>query len=303
MRTSADGAGGTGAPLFGLAAAAARAGTGAPRRAPRTVGNDTVRPLWRAEGEPRPGEAHATLSCLTPGLRSALAVAGSAHADALRCGVSAWWPWPWLDTRPPAPGAAALPPPPFLRVSAAHPLEWCEATSELRYAAPAAAAAGGGAPPPPAAAFAAFPRDDDAPLPPRVLYFELTVVSPGDGGVITLGVCPPSYAVSHRAAHPGWQPGSAGYHGDDGHLFLGSGRGARRYGVEFGRVVGDVVGCGLVLPAGDVFFTRNGVHLGVAACRVPLPVIPVVAMRSPGASVVLNFGNAPFAFQPRGVRV
>ena len=383
-----DSAAAGGAPLFGLTASAAA--LGAPRRADARAPphDEGVRPLWRTEGEPRPGARHhSTLARLTPSLTSARAAAGDAHADTLRAGVT---PWRLVG---PAMAAGAQPQP--LRVVASAPLAWTGADSTLCYAGgPADAAAA------PAAAFVVFSgdRQDDAGITmigkrahvywpgedgwfeavvtdfdavkgehcltynfgtaeeqcewvdlsilvldtdkfkwvdapplrildlgshimaraksqlmekaadaqlddqPRVVYFELTVVSPGAGGIITLGVCPPGFVHTRASSHPGWAPGSVGYHGDDGHAFCGAGTG-RPYGAPFGRRAGDVVGVGVVLPAGDVFFTRNGRHLGIAAARVPLPLTPMVAMRSPGAAVTLNFGGAPFAFQPHGVRV
>lgn len=60
----------------------------------------------------------------------------------------------------------------------------------------------------------------------------------------------------------GWERESFGYHGDDGHFFANSGSGTA-YGPTYQE--GDVVGCGLNTMTGDLFFTKNGVFLGVAA--------------------------------------
>jgi len=59
---------------------------------------------------------------------------------------------------------------------------------------------------------------------------------------------------------PGWFDGTFGYHGDDGQKYLGSGD-----GLLYSRAykVGDIVGCG-VDKGGNLFFTKNGVHLGKA---------------------------------------
>ena len=58
---------------------------------------------------------------------------------------------------------------------------------------------------------------------------------------------------------PGWDNGSWGYHGDDGKKFADMSTG-RAYGPMYGT--GDVIGCGTNLQTGDVFFTKNGKHLG-----------------------------------------
>lgn len=64
---------------------------------------------------------------------------------------------------------------------------------------------------------------------------------------------------------PGWFRDSWGYHGDGGRFFLKSGSPEEppvvcrlKYGI------GDTVGCG-VDEEGNLFFTRNGEHLGKLA--------------------------------------
>ena len=58
---------------------------------------------------------------------------------------------------------------------------------------------------------------------------------------------------------PGWDKGSYGYHGDDGHLFCSSGSGIA-YGPTF--TTGDYVGCCVNFLENSCFFTRNGYNLG-----------------------------------------
>ena len=58
---------------------------------------------------------------------------------------------------------------------------------------------------------------------------------------------------------PGWDSGSWGYHGDDGHSFNESGRG-KGYGPTYDQ--GDIIGCGVNFERGTAFFTKNGEMLG-----------------------------------------
>lgn len=61
---------------------------------------------------------------------------------------------------------------------------------------------------------------------------------------------------------PGWNKGSWGYHGDDGKIF-------KQYGIgyPFGELygAGDVIGCGADLERYEIFFTKNGHHIGKCA--------------------------------------
>jgi Ran-binding protein 9/10 len=59
---------------------------------------------------------------------------------------------------------------------------------------------------------------------------------------------------------PGWDQTSYGYHGDDGYFFASSGKGVE-YGPTF--TTRDVIGCGLNFVTREIFFTKNGQHLGI----------------------------------------
>jgi hypothetical protein len=58
---------------------------------------------------------------------------------------------------------------------------------------------------------------------------------------------------------PGWDKGSYGYHGDDGHSFCSSGSGIA-YGPTF--TTGDYVGCCVNFLENSCFYTRNGCNIG-----------------------------------------
>ena len=96
---------------------------------------------------------------------------------------------------------------------------------------------------------------------------------------------------------PGWNAGSYGYHGDDGLKFCSKylGRG-RDYSTIYSS--GDVIGCGIV--ANNIFFTRNGKHLGVAFRGValdPTNLYVMIGLHTDGEpQIKVNFGQTPFVF-------
>jgi len=132
------------------------------------------------------------------------------------------------------------------------------------------------------------------PIPPScgIFYFEITVISKGRDGYIGVGVCTSNMPLTRL---PGWEKNSYGYHGDDGHLFKGSGSG-RIYGPTY--TTGDTVGCCINFVQNTLFFTKNGVPLGEAANDIKnLPnLYPCIGLRTPGESITVNFGQSPFSF-------
>ena len=113
---------------------------------------------------------------------------------------------------------------------------------------------------------------------------------------------------------PGWENSSWGYHGDDAQIFHSYGHGVRSYGERFGT--DDIVGCGVNLVNGTVFFTKNGAHLGKhdrvrhdylkdsnggypgqAFEGVSGRLFPCVGMKSYQARVRVNFGQEPFEYK------
>jgi hypothetical protein len=111
---------------------------------------------------------------------------------------------------------------------------------------------------------------------------------------------------------PGWEKGSWAYHGDDGNLFLEEGRGVK-YGDTYGT--GDVIGCGADYEENELFFTKNGEHLGkyvryiycftadsnfsTAGSSRSVPngrLFAVVGIGSPGVHFSVNFGETAFRY-------
>ena len=63
---------------------------------------------------------------------------------------------------------------------------------------------------------------------------------------------------------PGWDKCSYGYHADDGKAFCGASNAGEDYGPMF--TTGDVIGCGLNFVDRTIFYTKNGINLGVCVC-------------------------------------
>ncbi|RIB25745.1 hypothetical protein C2G38_2066684, partial [Gigaspora rosea] len=90
-----------------------------------------------------------------------------------------------------------------------------------------------------------------------------------------------------------------GYHGDDGYSFC-SGSGIL-YDLSYppGYTTGDIVGCYLNFRENIVFYTKNGINLGIA-CHLRSNfkgiLYPFVGFRSQGGSVKVNFGSENFKY-------
>jgi hypothetical protein len=108
-----------------------------------------------------------------------------------------------------------------------------------------------------------------------IFYYEIRVLDKGRDGYIGVGVCTANMQLSRL---PGWERNTYGYHGDDGNLFRGSGQG-RAYGPTF--TTKDVVGCCVNFISSTIFFTKNGIPLG---------------LRTPGERIEVNFGQKSFEY-------
>ncbi|XP_028800220.1 ran-binding protein M homolog isoform X2 [Neltuma alba] len=100
-----------------------------------------------------------------------------------------------------------------------------------------------------------------APKKRLVYYFEIYVKDAGTKGHVAIGFTSKGFKMRRQ---PGWEPNSYGYHGDDGLLYRGPGKG-ETFGPTF--TSGDIVGGGINYSTQEFFFT---VHV--------------------------NFGQKPFAF-------
>ncbi|KAG0375366.1 Ran-binding protein 9 [Mortierella sp. AD032] len=130
------------------------------------------------------------------------------------------------------------------------------------------------------------------PIPPQcgVYYYEVLIKSNGQQGYIGIGACNANVELNRL---PGWEPLSWGYHGDDGNGFEGCGNG-RPFGPVF--TTGDVIGCGINFRDMTLFYTKNGIYLGVAFRNLKGQLYPTVGMRTSGEIVEANFGQRDFVF-------
>jgi hypothetical protein len=125
-------------------------------------------------------------------------------------------------------------------------------------------------------------------------YFEIKVLSAGKRNMIMIGITSEHEFVSTK--HPGWDPNSYGYHSADGRIYS-SGRHGKLYGPTYEE--GDVVGCGINYYKKEIFFTRNGIHLGPAYTGFQnLRYFPTIGLHSPNERVTANF-IGPFQYDVR----
>ena len=99
----------------------------------------------------------------------------------------------------------------------------------------------------------------DYPIPPNSRFrYSIRVVDKGDGNIIGVGV---GYGLSPSDRMPGWEPGTWGFHGDDGGYFHASGYGVRHDESSlFGT--GDTVDVYIDTAQHKLFFAVNGRVLG-----------------------------------------
>lgn len=129
-----------------------------------------------------------------------------------------------------------------------------------------------------------------APVKRLTYYFELKVKNAGAKGQIAIGFTNESFKMRRQ---PGWEQNSYGYHGDDGLLYRGQGKG-EPFGPTF--TTGDIVGGGINYASQEVFFTKNGVVVGTVYKDVKGPLFPTIAVHSQNEEVTVNFGKEPFLF-------
>nr|ACG46452.1 ran-binding protein 9 [Zea mays] len=136
----------------------------------------------------------------------------------------------------------------------------------------------------------------DRPAPTRraVYYFEMAVRNAGYKGQTSIGFTSESFKMRRQ---PGWESNSCGYHGDDGHLYRGLGKG-EPFGPKF--TSGDIIGAGINYLSQESFFTKNGAPVGAIPKEIKGPLYPTIAVHSQGEELTVNFGKEPFCFDIEG---
>ncbi|RUP43163.1 hypothetical protein BC936DRAFT_137530, partial [Jimgerdemannia flammicorona] len=133
--------------------------------------------------------------------------------------------------------------------------------------------------------FTVFPASSGA-----LAYFEITAKY-----WVGIGICRASFPLG--GLRPGWGAGSAGFHGDNGQLYLGSGTGK-----SYGRAwqPDDRIGCGVKLRSGTVFFTVNGENIGAATVASQGAWHFCVGFHSKesGQAVIIHYTPTDWKFDP-----
>ncbi|KAK7851044.1 ran-binding protein m like protein [Quercus suber] len=118
-----------------------------------------------------------------------------------------------------------------------------------------------------------------APVKRLVYYFEIYVKDSGAKGQIAIGFTPDNFKMRRQ---PGWEPHSFGYHGDDGMLYRGQGKG-EAFGPTY--TANDIVGAGINYASHEFFFTKNGAVVGTVYNDVKGSLFPTIAVHSQNEEV------------------
>ncbi|XP_062223087.1 ran-binding protein M homolog [Phragmites australis] len=133
-----------------------------------------------------------------------------------------------------------------------------------------------------------------APTRRAVYYFEMGVRNAGHKGQISIGFTCESFKMRRQ---PGWESNSCGYHGDDGFLYRGHGKG-ESFGPKF--TSGDTIGAGINYMSQEFFFTKNGSLVGAFPKEIKVPLYPSIAVHSQDEEATVNFGKEQFCFDIEG---
>ncbi|XP_010478942.1 PREDICTED: ran-binding protein 10 [Camelina sativa] len=136
-----------------------------------------------------------------------------------------------------------------------------------------------------------------APVKCLTYYFEIFVKDSGVKGQVAIGFTKESFKMRRQ---PGWEVNSCGYHGDDGFLYRGQGKG-EPFGPKYTK--DDTVGGGINYATQEFFFTKNGAIVGKIPKDIKGHLFPTVAVHSQNEEVLVNFGKKKFAFDIKGYEV
>ncbi|KAM3711594.1 hypothetical protein ACB098_01G121400 [Castanea mollissima] len=122
-----------------------------------------------------------------------------------------------------------------------------------------------------------------APVKRLVYYFEIYVKDSGAKGQIAIGFTTDNFKMRRQ---PGWEPHSCGYHGDDGLLYRGQGKG-ETFGPTY--TANDTVGAGINYASHEFFFTKNGRVVGTVYNDVKGSLFPTIAVHSQNEEIVRSY--------------
>ncbi|KAK8692079.1 hypothetical protein V6N13_075559 [Hibiscus sabdariffa] len=134
--------------------------------------------------------------------------------------------------------------------------------------------------------------NNPVPVKRLVYYFEIYVKDAGVKGQIAIGFTSEGFKMRRQ---PGWEVNSCGYHGDDGLLYRGQGKGDA-FGPTY--TTGDTVGGGINFGSQEFFFTKNGAIVGTVSKEKEMNrcLFPTISVHSQNEEVHVNFGQRKFAF-------
>ncbi|RIB27800.1 concanavalin A-like lectin/glucanase domain-containing protein [Gigaspora rosea] len=130
----------------------------------------------------------------------------------------------------------------------------------------------------------------------KLFYFEVEIINNETNGIISIGLCTKSAELNKL---PGCGKNSCGYHSDDGNFFDCS-EIEEPYGPTF--KTGDTIGCCLDFRNHTVFYTKNGINLGMAFRDLKDLendlYYPCIGIRPRNGSIFIeaNFGHKEFKY-------
>ncbi|KAH3678553.1 hypothetical protein WICMUC_001362 [Wickerhamomyces mucosus] len=132
-----------------------------------------------------------------------------------------------------------------------------------------------------------------------LFYYEIEILSVTNNNKrgncdISIGFIKSS--ISNINKFPGLEIGSYGFNGIDGSIHANNSIN-KNFNRKFG--LGDIIGCGVNFASKSIFYTKNGVYLGVAFNDINKSLIPIVGLKN-GNSIKTNFGQNEFIFNIDG---
>ncbi|RIB26406.1 concanavalin A-like lectin/glucanase domain-containing protein [Gigaspora rosea] len=107
-----------------------------------------------------------------------------------------------------------------------------------------------------------------------------------------IGFCEKSFNLDGKQL--GFEDGSGGYSGYSGKFYCCSRNDGSPYGPPFST--GDTIGCCLNFKNNTVFYTKNGINLGIAFRNLKGTLYPCVELCRQGQAIEVNFGSRKFKY-------